>query len=566
MLSQLHYHSLSNRFVARIVPVVMLRAVRVLAVAALAALLAASCCPPNCPPPGPGAGGKGNGGNDNPHGKDKISPPIIVEPLYDCGLAVSVKGFIPGATIDIFAGATRIGGGASETPWGQSFAVSPQLATGQVITATQTFGSSSSGPSPAITVTSYFAAHPEGLPKPSVRAPAYQCGGAVGVGGLAAGGKLDVFEDAAPAASVLGCGAGQWTFVSPVFSTGQKVTATETLCAQTGPRSEPVPVEPAPTSLGTLTMGDMYEGGKYANAYGITNGAEVTVMDGASRVAGHACAGGGQVFRLVPVPAVGASLTATQALCSVVSPPSTPVHVQPCSALPAPKLAPTCVGATTATVVGHAPDARIRIFAGSTLIADGGGPVLNLLRPLVTGDSLTVTQSSVVCTSPPSPPLVVGRACGIPDFAPAFWNDHGIVQNNNNCYNYSNNKRTDTFAQPGTAAGISLGSFEQMRCDDVLAAAEADGLQPSSRSAKCPCSKAKLALVVAPEQDYHWYRMDSDGKWSHKPGNGEATNLDNSGNAVLDPENANRGPYSDFCGYFCACSDREQGQGHENIQ
>ena len=27
-----------------------------------------------------------------------------------------------------------------------------------------------------------------------------------------------------------------------------------------------------------------------------------------------------------------------------------------------------------------------------------------------------------------------------------------------------------------------------------------------------------VLLVVDPNNDYHWYRQDSDGTWSHKPG------------------------------------------------
>src|SRR5205085_1505144 len=35
-----------------------------------------------------------------------------------------------------------------------------------------------------------------------------------------------------------------------------------------------------------------------------------------------------------------------------------------------------------------------------------------------------------------------------------------------------------------------------------------------------------VALVIAPGVDFHWYRQDDNGKWSHKPGPKEVTNLD----------------------------------------
>jgi hypothetical protein len=152
--------------------------------------------------------------------------------------------------------------------------------------------------------------------------------------------------------------------------------------------------------------------------------------------------------------------------------------------------------------------------------------------------------------------------CSVPSYTPSFWNDAGTVQSNNNCYNYSNNKRTDTFAQPGRAAGAMYGS---LTCPAVHTAATADGLTPVASGADCPNTQCRLALVVAPGWDYHWYRLDANGMWTHKPGQTRATNLDNSSNPIPNPETANRGAYTDFCGYFCACSSSTEGNGHENI-
>lgn len=162
--------------------------------------------------------------------------------------------------------------------------------------------------------------------------------------------------------------------------------------------------------------------------------------------------------------------------------------------------------------------------------------------------------------------FVLNACCSVPPYSPAYWNDGGTVQFNNNCYNYGNNKRTDTFAQPGRAAGAKYASFT---CTAVYNAAFADGLEPLPASGTCPNSRDKVALVVDPGTDYHWYRLDSVGMWSHKPGGTQATNLDNSSNPISNPETADRCGtwlcYTDFCGYFCPCSDTSQGQGHEKI-
>jgi hypothetical protein len=162
--------------------------------------------------------------------------------------------------------------------------------------------------------------------------------------------------------------------------------------------------------------------------------------------------------------------------------------------------------------------------------------------------------------------LLISSICSTPPYSPAYWNDGGIIQYNNNCYNYSNNKRTDTFAQPGTAAGITLSWPGDMNCTAVGNGATADGLMVCPTAAACPHGRTKIALVIDPQWDYHWYRLDSDGMWSHKPGGTQATNRDNSNNLIYDPETADRGGYITFCGYYCSCSDSQQGQGHENIQ
>jgi hypothetical protein len=158
---------------------------------------------------------------------------------------------------------------------------------------------------------------------------------------------------------------------------------------------------------------------------------------------------------------------------------------------------------------------------------------------------------------------VLHACCGTPSYTPSFWNDDPAVRWNNNCYNYSNNKRTDTFAQPGRASGITLTSAN-MNCADVAPAAIADGIE-AAPSGPCSCCHVRIALVIAPGWDYHWYRLDADGMWTHKPGPGAATNLDNSNNPISNPETADRGPYTVFCGYFCVCSSSSEGYGHENI-
>ena len=65
----------------------------------------------------------------------------------------------------------------------------------------------------------------------------------------------------------------------------------------------------------------------------------------------------------------------------------------------------------------------------------------------------------------------------------------------------------------------------------------------------CPAGTYKVALVAS-DSDYHWYRQDSDGLWSHKRGLNPVERTDYSGNLIIDPYIADRGTYTEFLGYY----------------
>jgi len=131
---------------------------------------------------------------------------------------------------------------------------------------------------------------------------------------------------------------------------------------------------------------------------------------------------------------------------------------------------------------------------------------------------------------------------------PLWWNDGGQKQWNNNCYNYSTNYRSDTFAQPGLAAGAE---YMALTCASVRPAAIADDLidAPTANN-RCPKEGHLVALVIAPGWDFHWYRKGRNGYWTHKPGGTAATNVDNSNHLIPDPRTADRGPYTNFCTFM----------------
>jgi hypothetical protein len=131
-------------------------------------------------------------------------------------------------------------------------------------------------------------------------------------------------------------------------------------------------------------------------------------------------------------------------------------------------------------------------------------------------------------------------------YSPQFWNNPAWVKLNN-CYNYASNRRTNTFAQPGKAHGCTF----RFDCPSVRDAAFCDGVKANNIG-----QNYLVALVIWPGQDYHWYTAHANqGFWGHKPGQTTVRNWDDSGRILswkdnLTPYNCNRGPYTQFCGFY----------------
>lgn len=139
-------------------------------------------------------------------------------------------------------------------------------------------------------------------------------------------------------------------------------------------------------------------------------------------------------------------------------------------------------------------------------------------------------------------------ASDAPAYTPGPWNSVG-VQPNNNCYNYANDQVTRAFAQPGRASGVKLDALD---CGSVDTAAQADGLArvPGFGRSLASGQGWYVALVIWPGWDYHWYRQDGGGCWSHKPGATSVADIDNAGTRIADPRSCDRGPYAVFCTFM----------------
>ena len=219
------------------------------------------------------------------------------------------------------------------------------------------------------------------------------------------------------------------------------------------------------------------------------------------------------------------------------------------------------------------------------LIANKPGQIL--LRLSYTGApwiwSWTITISSLPCSGSEV------------SYNPSVWNT-ASVQLNTNCYNYALNKKNT--ASSGIYYRMQIGAKINAQCfnyipindtyvmvdykskDEIEEIAIADaishgtGMIKIGKNEKCPDGMYKIALVLdltddplvenryynvilngvagileEPDYDFHWYRQNADGTWSHKPGQGPVTNLDASGEIIYDPQICNRDNDDDGTGY-----------------
>ena len=168
-----------------------------------------------------------------------------------------------------------------------------------------------------------------------------------------------------------------------------------------------------------------------------------------------------------------------------------------------------------------------------------------------------------------------------PRYEPERWNTAKGIRETHNCFAYAMNVHDPKqikackivkncnvpFHQPGSASGHPGFRTRKLKtCPDMVARLLGDNpsMKMTTFEGKCPPHTSKIALVVDPDEDYHFFRQDSNGLWSHKPGGTPVTNLDAYDKLIYDPQLASRNykpsgsklNYDTFCSYMCVPRDR----------
>lgn len=175
-----------------------------------------------------------------------------------------------------------------------------------------------------------------------------------------------------------------------------------------------------------------------------------------------------------------------------------------------------------------------------------------------------------------------------PIYEPNKWNKNKYILKSHNCYMYALNKidkkimnickkyirNKKTFkknrkkfknkwdflwSRPGKAGGYSFS--KPYVCKDVIRGILIDCpkskyMGTKTMNFKCPKKFYRIALFQTKiGKDFHFYRQDKNGMWSHKNGWRKATNKDCDGKLIADPKYSNNGIYKVFCGYFLVPND-----------
>lgn len=164
-----------------------------------------------------------------------------------------------------------------------------------------------------------------------------------------------------------------------------------------------------------------------------------------------------------------------------------------------------------------------------------------------------------------------------PHYEPKRWNTKRALRETHNCFSYAMNindpKQVEKclddsedceapFHQPGSSAGYEQFSSKKLKtCPNMVARILGDNpdIRMTTFESRCPANYSKIALVVDPEEDYHFLRQDSNMLWSHKAGARPVTNVDAAKQMIWDPQLAHLKydtgdsilNYSVFCSYMC---------------
>lgn len=507
-----------------------------------------------------------------------LAPPIIQKPIYNCAEIIAFSGVSRDSTIIVYVNGKEVTSRKTWLGWG-SIKLPLSLKKGDVVSAVQVvnnrISSQTREPVTVIDIPSHL--KPGGdLNSPTIVPPIYECQQVVIVKNVLEGSTVDIRNWDADEWSGMTPGNHIRLFRPEVRLEEKWFNAFQKICKDppiTSDWSKKVWVQKKPSSLPEPKLREPFELGNDACIVdNLTPGAKVDIYaeipTSSVRVGGGiAAAESGTIFKIDPPFNKKYKYRPTQSLCDIQAGAK---GISPVEKVPQPTVKqPVCDGEIYVTICNTAVLSTVKVYADGTQVTEGAGNgecvtlALGNKYKFSKGQKITVQQFVAGKPGPMSASVTVET--GVPTYNPAYWNDSFHIERNN-CYAYACDIRGETKhktkQQPGRAHGIHLSP--PVNCFDVANGAIADGLKKNPEK-QCKGCTHLVVLAISPgdkpgeSNDYHWYRLDNNGRWSHKPGWKKATDLDASGKQIINPETADRkyvGPdytldYRILCTYYC---------------
>ena len=145
------------------------------------------------------------------------------------------------------------------------------------------------------------------------------------------------------------------------------------------------------------------------------------------------------------------------------------------------------------------------------------------------------------------------------------WEVYKDYELTNNCYTYMlgvyRNVDGTPFRvngkNPGELGGHSLMTswlldrdFVDMLVQNRVNSVDGFKMYPIEEGAVARDGFYKVALVLTPKYDIHWYRQNADGTWSHKPGTSPVRFVDWSNEIIYNPKQSDLGLYEEFVNFY----------------
>ena len=158
-------------------------------------------------------------------------------------------------------------------------------------------------------------------------------------------------------------------------------------------------------------------------------------------------------------------------------------------------------------------------------------------------------------------------------YEPSKWNDDIFIRKSHNCYSYALNMIEKRRAKRCQKKTLKKGYIclrrqpnnknkedEFHSCDELInnILKEYPKIKRVAKNSPCPQGFYRVALFLLNRKDnhhltlndFHFYRQDNNGFWSHKDGWRKATNKDKHGKLIREPEIIENKNKNKLCSYF----------------